>query len=61
MVSTLVGAIVGFFGMAIGILTAGLRLTDEAAFQRLRRASNQQRNVELRMVAEEVVHEGALD
>lgn len=47
--------------MAIGILTAGLRLTDEAAFQRLRRASNQQRNAELRMLAEEVVHEGALD
>jgi hypothetical protein len=37
-------------GMAIGILMASLRLTGEAAFERLRQASNQ-RKVKLRAVA----------
>jgi len=47
-------------GMAIGILMATRRLTDEAAFECLRQASNQ-RNVKLRVVAEEVIYQGTLD
>jgi AmiR/NasT family two-component response regulator len=47
-------------GMAIGILMVTLRLTDEAAFECLRQASHR-RNVKLRVVAEEVIYEGALD
>ncbi len=47
-------------GMAIGILMATRRLTDEAAFEWLRQASNV-RNLKLRVVAEEVIHQGTLD
>ena len=47
-------------GMAIGILMATRRLTDEAAFEYLRQASNV-RNVKLRAVAEEVIYQGTLD
>jgi len=46
--------------MAIGILMAGQRLTEEAAFECLRRASNV-RNVKLRLVAEEVIYKGTLE
>jgi AmiR/NasT family two-component response regulator len=47
-------------GMAIGILMATRQLTEAAAFDCLRQVSNQ-RNVKLRLVAEEVIYEGALD
>jgi hypothetical protein len=47
-------------GMAIGILMVTRQLTDDAAFECLRRVSNQ-RNVKLRLVTEEVIYEGALD
>ena len=47
-------------GMAIGILMATRRLTDEAAFEHLRQASNVL-NVKLRAVAEEVIYQGTLD
>ena len=47
-------------GMAIGILMVTRQLTDEAAFDCLRRVSNQ-RNVKLRLVAEEVIYRGTLD
>ena len=47
-------------GMAVGNLLATRRLTDEAAFECLRRVGNV-RNVELRLVAEEVVHRGVLE
>jgi AmiR/NasT family two-component response regulator len=47
-------------GIAIGILMTRLRITDEAAFDLLRRASND-RNVKLRQVAEEVIYTGALE
>ena len=47
-------------GMAIGILMATRQLTDDAAFDCLRRVSNQ-RNVKLRLVAEEVIYRGTLD
>ena len=47
-------------GMAIGILVVTRQLTDDAAFDCLRQVSSR-RNVGLRPVAEEVVHEGALD
>jgi AmiR/NasT family two-component response regulator len=46
--------------MAIGILMATRQLTEAAAFDCLRQVSNQ-RNVKLRLVAEEVIYEGALD
>ena len=46
--------------MAIGILMATRQLTDDAAFDCLRRVSNQ-RNVKLRLVAEEVIYRGTLD
>jgi hypothetical protein len=47
-------------GIAIGILMTRLRITGGTAFDLLRRASND-RNVELRLVAEEVIDTGALD
>ena len=47
-------------GMAIGILVVIRQLTDDAAFDCPRQVSSR-RNVELRLVAEEVVYEGALD
>ncbi len=47
-------------GMAIGFLVVTRQLTDDAAFDHLRRVSNQ-RNVKLRLVAEEVIYRGALD
>ncbi|WP_175479448.1 ANTAR domain-containing protein [Geodermatophilus siccatus] len=47
-------------GMAIGILMVTRQLTDDAAFDCLRQVSNQ-RNVKLRLVAEEVIYRGALD
>jgi AmiR/NasT family two-component response regulator len=47
-------------GMAIGILMATRRLTEDAAFDCLRRVSNV-RNVKLRMLAEEVIYMGALE
>ena len=47
-------------GMAIGILVVTRQLTDDAAFDCLRQVSSR-RNVGLRLVAEEVVYEGALD
>ena len=46
--------------MAIGILMATRRLTEEAAFDLLRQVSNA-RNVKLRVVAEDLVHQGALE
>ncbi len=46
-------------GMAIGILMVTRQLTDGAAFDCLRRVSNQ-RNVKLRLVAEEVIYRGTL-
>ena len=46
--------------MAIGILMATRQLTEAAAFDCLRQVSDQ-RNVRLRLVAEEVIDEGALD
>ncbi|MGY1680842.1 ANTAR domain-containing protein [Geodermatophilus sp. SYSU D01176] len=47
-------------GMAIGILMVTRRLTDEAALECLRHASNT-RNRKLREVAEEVIYQGTLD
>ncbi len=47
-------------GMAIGFLVVTRQLTDDAAFDCLRQVGSQ-RDVELRLVAEEVVHEGAPD
>jgi AmiR/NasT family two-component response regulator len=47
-------------GIAVGILMTRLRITDDAAFELLRRASND-RNVKLRLVAEEVIYTGELD
>ena len=47
-------------GMALGILMATRQLTDDAASGCLRRVSNR-RNVELRLVAEEVVYRDAPD
>ena len=47
-------------GMAIGILMATRRLTEDAAFDCLRQVSNV-RNVKLRLLAEEVIHLGALE
>ena len=47
-------------GMAIGILTATRRLTDAAASECLRQAGNV-RDLELRVAAEEVIDQGALD
>jgi len=46
--------------MAIGILMATRRLTGEAASECLRQAGDA-RNRKLRVVAEEVVHQGTLD
>ncbi|WP_448611714.1 ANTAR domain-containing protein [Geodermatophilus sp. URMC 60] len=43
--------------MAIGILMVARRLTDEAAFERLRQVSDQ-RDVELLPVAEDAIHRG---
>jgi hypothetical protein len=47
-------------GIAVGILMTRLQITDEAAFDLLRRASND-RNVKLRVLAEEVIYTGELD
>jgi AmiR/NasT family two-component response regulator len=47
-------------GMAIGILMASRRFTEEAAFACLRQVSNV-RNVKLRVVAEEVIYKGTLE
>jgi hypothetical protein len=47
-------------GMAIGILMATRRLTEDAAFDCLRQVSNA-RNLKLRLVAEEVIYMGALE
>jgi AmiR/NasT family two-component response regulator len=46
-------------GMAIGILMALRKVTEEEAFELLRQASSR-RNVKLRLVAEEVVRTGEL-
>jgi len=46
-------------GMAMGILMARARLTEEQAFDRLRQVS-QQRNVKLRDLAEQVIYTGDL-
>jgi hypothetical protein len=46
-------------GIAIGIVMAGHQVTDEAAFELLRRRS-QETNRKLRDVAEEVIYTGAL-
>jgi AmiR/NasT family two-component response regulator len=47
-------------GMAIGILMALRKVSEEEAFELLRQASST-RNVKLRVIAEEVVRTGGLD
>jgi AmiR/NasT family two-component response regulator len=47
-------------GMALGILMATRRLTEEQAFDHLR-AVSQQRNVKLRELAEQVIYTGDVD
>jgi hypothetical protein len=46
-------------GIAVGILMARDRLTEQAAFDRLSRHS-QQRNIKLRELAEQVIYTGSL-